>query len=80
MVLQGDTRRIRIQARHYGLELTTIETLESVRGVYPATFRGQVGAVAIYEDDGELSYRVLMESYVEDASVFSYFSSVFRRE
>ena len=69
VVLQGETRRIRILTRHFGLELTASETLESVRGVYPVSFQGRVGAVAIYESDGELSYRVLMDSSAQDASV-----------
>ena len=77
VVLQGETRRIRILTRHFGLELTASETLESVRGVYPVSFQGRVGAVAIYESDGELSYRVLMDSSAQDASVLSHLSYVF---
>ena len=79
IVLQGETRLIRIQARHFGLELTTTETLESVRGVYPASFHGRVGAVAIYESEGALSYRVLMESSAQNASGLSHLSSIFHQ-
>ncbi len=80
VVLRGDTRRIRLSDRYFGLQLTKIETLESVRGVYPASFHSRVGAVAIHERHGLLRYRILMETSVEDAGVFSYLSSVFPRD